>query len=143
MQTALRATLPATLSSAKTLPKTRRLKLRVEIDHLLRNGLFVRGHGIHARVLPWAPQEIPVQGRLLVAVPKRYGTAPRRNRIKRWIREATRNHSLWLHLPWDVGFFVSKTSQGMVDFEQVCQEINNLLLIANKRYANPLGRKVP
>ena len=69
-------------------PKTVRLRSEREFQELFRLGKRLRGSGVN--VLFYQPQG-PSETRIGVVVGKKFGPAPRRNRMKRYAREVLRH----------------------------------------------------
>ncbi|MHC4607700.1 MAG: ribonuclease P protein component [Planctomycetota bacterium] len=74
----------------RTLPKGARIKKKAEIDRVYKKGRRARGRLLKAHIL----KNDLGSARLAVSVPKRLGSAVKRNRWKRLIRESFRLHRL-------------------------------------------------
>jgi ribonuclease P protein component len=72
----------------------------------------------------------PLKGRLVIAVPRRIGSAPIRNRCRRRIRELMRTMKLSL-LPCDFIFFV-RSSFARVPTNALCEILEKLRVCVKK-----------
>lgn len=79
-------------------PKSERLRKRSEISRIIESGAKTTSESFFAYWVVEAAPETPGPARVAMAAGKRLGSAPRRNRIKRKLREAYR-HNKGL-LPW-------------------------------------------
>ena len=85
-------------------PKRIRLCSRTEIQAVFQSGQYRRLGVLHVKYLPTARDE----GRFLVSVKKKAGSAPGRNRIKRLVREAIRLNRDQLRSSYDVCLFLTR-----------------------------------
>ncbi len=71
------------------------------------------------------PQKEPGPTRLGITASRKLGSAVRRNRVKRLVREAFRRHKLLFPSGLDL-VFVAKRNAVDADYEQVVREIERL-----------------
>jgi ribonuclease P protein component len=91
------------MSKAFGYPPSLRLRNKADIDPVFRQGQFHRLEWLQART---RPNGRPAS-RFMIAVSRRVGTAPARNRVKRVVREALRLNRGGLSTPHDVCLFVT------------------------------------
>lgn len=77
----------------------------------------IRVNGKHCRIA-----SLSGTGRLGFATPKKLGTVPRRNRVKRRLREAVRISQGRLSLTWDC-IFIAAASAESTDFEELRTDV--------------------
>ena len=68
-------------------PATKRLKKRLDFKRVYRRGMAIEGSYFTFQLLPRAGSS-----RLGITIPRGWGTAVERNRVKRLLREAFRRH---------------------------------------------------
>jgi ribonuclease P protein component len=107
------------LAERNKLPRKATLKSRKEIDRLLKSGHRQSGDYF---VLVWDKSDCFRYG---VFVPGRYGSAVKRNRLKRLVREAIRLNRHLLEEPRVVGV-LPKRGTDELGFEQVDRDIRAL-----------------
>jgi ribonuclease P protein component len=96
-------------------PKQLRLHQKSEIADLFRDGHFC---GLGLVSMKYQPSPA-TQSRFLVAVRKKVGSAPIRNRLKRQLREAIRHQKHRLRSSYDICFMITKPPQRPVDYAYV------------------------
>jgi ribonuclease P protein component len=108
------------------LPRRASLKRKADIDGLLQAGHKVSGDYFS---LVWQNSE---EFSYSVLVSKKLGSAVKRNRIKRIIREAIRLNRQWLGNPVRIAV-LPRLNVGELDFELVNAEISRIFTIINDR----------
>ena len=101
---------------------------------------FVKAHRIHTGSIMALQLKTNSkrghQGRVAYIAGKKLGSAPKRNKMKRWMREAARQ----LKAPWD-GFdvlFVAKKAPETTSFRNV---LHDMTIIQDKLTKSTAGRK--
>lgn len=93
---------------------------KLEIDRLFKQARRVyRGEGLDIAVAPKSAE----YARLLIIIPKKVGSAPERNRIRRRIKAIFYEHQLY-HQSRDYIFFIKPPAVAL-DFEQLKSIILN------------------
>jgi len=100
------------------------LKKKVAIDHLIRKGKRISGKSIK---LIWEESD---EFQWAVFIPKKYGVAVKRNRLKRLIREAVRTNRRLLTRPVKIALF-PQPQLVKPDFENLHAEIGHIFEIIN------------
>ena len=113
------------------LPKAMRLRRRAEINEVFRRGRYHALGVLHAKTLPTEHAHL----RFMISVRRKIGPAPRRNRIKRLVREAVRLHRHELHRPHDICLFLTKPPRQPLDLAAVEKEIRKLFRRLNQHSA--------
>lgn len=103
-------------------PPSLRLRKKTEIDPVFRRGQYHRMGWLQARTQPNGR----TASRFMVSVGRRAGAAPRRNRIKRLLREAIRLNRRHLSTPHDVCLFVNIRPPESVRLADVERELIRL-----------------
>ena len=103
-------------------PKGTFLRSRKEISAVFRHGRFHALGFLRAKTLPTQRET----ARFLISVRKAAGNAPRRNRIKRLLREAIRLHQAELQAPHDVCFFLGGQPPEGLGLSHVETEVREL-----------------
>ncbi len=104
------------------LPKDMLLRSKKDIDAVFRRGRYHALGVLHAKTVPNETDEV----RFLISVRKAIGSAPRRNRIKRLVREVIRLHRHELETPHDICFFLTARPPLRVDYTAIESEILKL-----------------
>ena len=81
-----------------------RLKSKKRIDRLFRFGKRESCGYLRFRYLPSEQRYLKV----VITVSKRVGSSPKRNRLKRLIREALRLSGFWERIPYDCGIYATE-----------------------------------
>ena len=92
-----------------------------------------RGHKLRTRhllVLFTPGREI--ESRFGLVVSKKVGNAVKRNRVKRWLREAFRAHRTTVDGPWDVAFIASPQAAD-AGLRQLDDEVGQVLARLRER----------
>ena len=110
------------MAKSHGLPKSSRIRSRVEIDTVFRKGRYHSLGILHAKVLPITGGKT----RFLISVKKAIGSAPQRNRIKRLVREAMRLNLSELGTPHDICFFLTAKPIHPVAYSIIEEEILRL-----------------
>ena len=105
------------------LPKGVRLHSREDIHQVFRKGRYHALGVLHAKTLSTGQE----QTRFLISVKKSLGSAPRRNRIKRLVREAIRNHRKDLTTTYDICFFLTAKPPNPLPYSIIEAEIVDLI----------------
>ena len=101
------------------MPRRFSLKSKVEINHLLKDGDRLSGDYFS---LVWAHSD---DFRFGVFIPRKYGSAVARNRLKRHVREAVRLNRELLKDTVSIAIF-PKAHIGEPDFEQINTDISRI-----------------
>lgn len=109
------------MTSTLGFPKKIRLRTASEIQIVFQQGKYFPLGVLSAKVLKTDRTE----SRFLVAVKKKIGSAPRRNRIKRLTREAIRLNKHLLGASYDICFFISKKPEQLPEYVMIEKEIQN------------------
>ncbi len=104
-------------------PKGIRLRSKKEISEVFRRGGYHALGVLHAKTLPTDLQE----ARFSISVKKAIGNAPRRNRIKRLVREAIRKHRHKLAAPHDICFFLTSRPPAPLSLSVIESEFEKLI----------------
>ncbi len=105
------------------LPRGVRLRSKKDINQVFREGRYHALGVLHAKTLPGGQEET----RFLISVRKAIGNAPRRNRIKRLVREAIRKHRHELGKPYDICFFLTSRPPSPLPYSIIEAEIQKLI----------------
>lgn len=105
------------------LPKRIRLRAKREIDSVFRKGSYHALGILHAKTIPTGRDET----RFLVSVKKAVGNAPKRNRIKRLVREVMRKKRHELGKSHDICFFLTTKPPEPVSLSTIEREIQTLI----------------
>ena len=105
------------------LPKGVRLRSRKDIHQVFRKGRYHALGILHAKTLSTGQG----QTRFLISVKKAIGSAPRRNRIKRLVREAIRKHRKDLAASYDICFFLTAKPPSPLPYSIIEAEIQKLI----------------
>lgn len=105
------------------LPKSTRLRSKREIAEVFQKGKYHALGVLHAKTLRTDLE----QTRFLISVKKAIGNAPRRNRIKRLVRETLRRHRHELTEPHDICFFLTSKPQIPLSLSAIEAEFKKLI----------------
>jgi len=110
-------------------PKSRRLRRRSEFQKVYKQGVRAAGPLFSVFLLPRAEQ---APGRVGLTVSRKVGKAVVRNRVKRWFREAIRQHWDWApDGAWIV--FHARNEARDSSYQQIEAELERLLAKARRR----------
>lgn len=110
-------------------PRKCRLHVKKEIDTIFREGIFRPLGLIGSKSL----RTNLGYSRFLIAVNRRVGSAPFRNRIKRLIREAIRLRGREFRQSYDICFFVTRPPREKVTFDYIDYKIGRLFSELNQQ----------
>ena len=114
------------MSMRRTFPKSVRLHHSRTIRELFENGVYQSLGPISVK---YKMAEVELS-RFAVSVKKNVGSAPRRNRIKRLLREAIRRERSLLNYAYDICFFITSPPKRPLDSSYVLRQVrrffNNL-----------------
>ena len=102
----------SSLMQSHTFPKRKRLSSKKDIDRVFNKGFFISAGLIRVRYVSSAVRH----NRFLVSVSRKAGHSPKRNRIKRLIREAVRLRNSTLKNNYDICLFVTKAPRIALTF---------------------------
>lgn len=117
------------MTSPRSLPGSRRLKSKKEIDEIFKQGRYAKLGWLQAKFSPGRE----TKSRFMVSVRKAVGNAPERNRIRRVVKEAIRLHQDELSGGYDVCFFITHRSKEPVRLSTVESEIQKFFNDLSKR----------
>ena len=103
------------------LPKSALLRSEKEISAVFRQGKYHALGMLHAKVAPSSTG----MTRFMVSVRRRIGHAPRRNQIRRLVKEVMRRHRQSLDVPHDICFFLTSRPEAL-SYDKVEQEVLTL-----------------
>lgn len=104
------------------LPRAHRLRRNAEIRHVRRSG-HRRSHPL---LLLFAAENNRASARFAIAVSRRVGNAVVRNRIRRRIREAIRQHLDNVQPGWDF-LFVARGRAAVASYQELEEAVAELL----------------
>jgi len=102
------------------------LKLRQDIRRVLSEGIIQKGTALDIRY------RRAEQVKVAILVGRRHGSAVRRNRVKRWLREIWRKERPYLTGNWEV-VILPKKLEHEVTFSELAEECSRLLKAAGLR----------
>lgn len=105
------------------LPKGIRLRSKRDIAEVFQKGQYHALGVLHAKTLRTGLEET----RFLISVKKAIGNAPRRNRIKRLVRETIRRHRHELAEPHDICFFLTSKPPNPLSLSAIETEFKKLI----------------
>ena len=105
------------------LPKGVRLRAKRDIGNVFGKGRYHALGVLHAKTIPTGRNVTRFQ----VSVKKAIGNAPKRNRIKRLVREAMRMRRRELGAPHDICFFLTKKPPALITLSAIEKEIETLI----------------
>lgn len=105
------------------LPKGFRLRAKRDIAAVFRQGRYHALGVLHAKTIPTDRDETRFQ----VSIKKAFGNAPKRNRIKRLVREALRKHRRELGESHDICFFLTTRPKDPISLSSMEKEILTLI----------------
>ena len=111
------------MARSQGLPRGVRLRAKREISGVYRNGRYHALGVLHAKTIPTDREET----RFLVSVKKAIGNAPKRNRIKRLVREAVRRHRGEFSESHDICFFLTVKPTEPVSLVAIEREVRKLI----------------
>lgn len=117
--------------NTRRFPKGVRLSRRSEIATIFQRGTY-RGLGLVS--IKYQRSEAP-ESRFLIAVRKRVGHAPFRNRLRRWMREAIRHQRHLLARPFDICFMITQKPQRPVDYSYIENSVRQAFRLLNAQTA--------
>jgi len=117
-------------SQFREAPMRDTLKSRQDIGRVLSEGMRRRGAALD--ICCQRAEHV----RMAVLVGRRHGSAVRRNRIKRWLREIWRKERPYLAGKWEVVILPQKIEDD-VPFLELAEELSRLLSAAGLREGGP------
>ena len=112
-----------------TFPKRKRLSSKKDIDRVFNKGFFISAGLIRVRYVSSEAKH----NRFLVSVSRKAGHSPKRNRIKRLIREAVRLRNSTLKNNYDICLFVTKAPRIALTFSYVEDKIVQIFTELNQQ----------
>lgn len=100
-----------------------RLRSRRDIQAVFRKGRFLALGVLRAKALATGRDG----SRFLISVRKNMGSAPKRNRLKRLVREAMRLHLPSMEIPHDICFFLTSKPPNPLHYSAVEAEVLDLI----------------
>ena len=100
------------------LPKSALLRTEKEISAVFSKGQYHALGLMQAKTLPSSSG----MTRFMVSVGRRIGHAPRRNQIRRLVKEVMRRHRQRLEVPHDICFFLTRSPEAL-SYDKVEQDV--------------------